>query len=136
MKRGQWALWEREHIPAPDGTPYLDRLRIVMTPWCSLYLHKIRQSDGDRARHDHPFVFWSWILRGCYVESVAFIGTPQQAAVKIRPRWSIHRHPLMVCHRIELVLPKTVTLVLTGRRRDGWGFYTEDGFVPWQEYDR
>jgi hypothetical protein len=33
-------------------------------------------------------------------------------------------------------------MVLTGRRRTAksghadWGFYTENGFVPWQEYNR
>lgn len=136
MKRGDWALLHREVIPAPDGEPYINRLRIVMTPLFSLYLHHIYVADGDRDRHDHPFWFASWILRGGYVESIADISDPFKAKVKARSRWSIHKHPLILCHRIELVAPKTVTLVLTGRRRDGWGFYTKEGFVPWQEYNR
>lgn len=131
-----WALLRTERIPAPDGTPYLDRLRIVATPWFSLYLHRIRQSDADRDRHDHPWPFVSFIVRGGYIESVAPTSDPQRAAIKARSAWRMHHHPLSICHRIELIIPGTVTLVLTGRRRDDWGFYTENGYVSWQEYER
>lgn len=137
MKRGNWGLLEPETIPAPDGSPYLSRLRIFMTPWVSLYLHKIHASDGDRARHDHPWSFWSLIVRGGYVESVAPVSDPFKAKLKAHTAGRAHRHPMSICHRIETIIPGTITLVLTGRRRDTWGFYTEDrGFVPWQDYER
>lgn len=131
-----WALMERQEIPAPDGTPYLSRLRIVATPLFCLYLHRIHASDGDRDLHSHPWSFVSMILRGGYIEVLASADDPKRGWVRARTRWSVHRHPFKLIHRIEIVAPGTVTLVLTGRRRDNWGFYTDNGFVPWQEYTR
>lgn len=136
MKRGEWAILHRETIPAPNGEPYIDRFRIVMTPFASLYIHHIHKSDEDRDLHDHPAGFISWILRGGYVERIADVRAPTITWVRSRARWSLHRHPLQLCHRIEVIAPRTVTLVLTGRRRQNWGFYTPSGYVSWERYER
>ena len=50
-------------------------------------------------------------------------------------RWSIHRMPLDVAHRITAVEPGTITLVLRGRKVRNWGFYMPTGWVPWEHYD-
>lgn len=53
-------------------------------------------------------------------------------------RWSIHRMPLDVAHRIARVEPGTVTLVLRGRKVRRWGFFmpaAEGGWVDWEDYD-
>ena len=52
-----------------------------------------------------------------------------------RRRWSIHRMPLDVAHRITDVEPGTVTLVFRTRKRREWGFYPPSGWVRWQDYD-
>lgn len=44
--------------------------------------------------------------------------------------------PLMAAHRINRLDPGTVSLVIAGRRTQKWGFYTEEGWIPWDQYDR
>lgn len=53
-------------------------------------------------------------------------------------RWSVHRMPLDVAHRIVRVEPGTVTLVLRGRKVRRWGFFLppdQGGWVDWEDYD-
>jgi hypothetical protein len=136
MRKGEWALLHREMIPNPDGSPYINRFRILMTPWFSMYLHHIYTADLDRDLHDHPFNFTSTILRGGYIESVANNADPKRTAIKGWPTWSAHKMPLTKCHRIELVQKNTVSLILVGRRRGSWGFYTDQGYVEHDQYFR
>ncbi len=42
---------------------------------------------------------------------------------------------LKACHRITAVDPGTLTLVLVGRQRRDWGFFTPEGFVPHNDYE-
>lgn len=136
----RWALWQWFDIP--DGTDptvvYLRRLRILATPWFGIYLHWIYLPDTDRHPHDHPWAFASLILRGGYTEQI-FTTRPVFSDLDIwrrRARRSLHRMSLGRAHRIVQLDPGTVTLVVHGRRRRTWGFWTGEGFVPWQEYDR
>lgn len=50
-------------------------------------------------------------------------------------RWSVHRMPLDVAHRITAVEPHTITLVLRGRKVRRWGFFMPNGWVDWEDYD-
>lgn len=50
-------------------------------------------------------------------------------------RWSVHRLPLTVAHRITSVRPNTVTLVIRGPKSRVWGFYPPEGFVDQHRYD-
>lgn len=53
-------------------------------------------------------------------------------------RWSVHRMPIDVAHRIVRTEPGTVTLVLRGRKVRRWGFFMppiEGGWVDWEAYD-
>lgn len=65
--------WFRKHVLGRsdvvfDGALYMNRWRVIHTPWFGVRVHKIVRSDGERALHDHPFSFVSLILRGGYVE--------------------------------------------------------------------
>lgn len=135
----RWALWRWYDIP--DGTDpdvvYLRRLRIVQTPYFGVYLHWIYLPDRDRDSHDHPWPFTSTVLRGGYTEEIF---APRARYLPTRtvfraPR-TTHRMRVDQAHRITTVLPRTVTLVVTGRRSRTWGFWTTDGFVPWTDYRR
>lgn len=136
----RWAIWKRFTIYKEDEI-YLDRLRLVQTPWFGVYLHKIYKPDEDRAVHDHPWAFASWVLRGGYTET--FVPAPRQwvsttghvSRSQTWRRWSFHRMGLQSAHQIVKVQPKTVTLVLVGRKKKDWGFWPEPGvFVRWQDY--
>lgn len=128
-------------IPCEDGLVYLVRLRIVQTPWFAVYLHDIHEPDGDRDPHNHPWAFVSVVLRGYYVERVY----PAPAARHVRKcywqerrwrRFSVHRMGQHSAHRITDAGPRLKTLIFTGPRASGWGFFTPSGFVPWQDYEK
>lgn len=118
---------------------YLRRLRILQTPWFALYLHFIFLSDEDRDPHDHPFVFWSWILRGGYTERLWDLVPGAYRSIECRyktwRRFSLHKMPLRHGHMIDYLKPGTITLVFCGPKTKGWGFYPETGYVPWQSYN-
>jgi hypothetical protein len=148
----RWAFMQKTTIPCEDGLVYLVRLRIVQTPWFAIYLHDLREPDRDRDPHDHPWTFWSVILRGGYTEKVwqprrgegvdrwtrsthpnGYFGPP----ATYRRRWlggSVHKMTMDKAHMIESVRPGTKSLVICGRRRRTWGFWTDRGFVTWQQY--
>lgn len=113
---------------------YLRRLRIAQTPWFALYLHFIYLPDEDRDPHDHPFTFWSLVVCGGYTERVWHRG--RVAATYTHRRGSVHRMPRDAAHTITHLTSPLVTLVFAGPKKQAWGFYTDAGFVPWQEYNR
>lgn len=132
----RWAFMRRFTIYKNDAI-YLDRLRIVQTPWFGVYLHRIEQPDLDRDPHDHPWTFGSLVLRGGYVERYhpfPHVARDLRVSVRTWARWTWHTMGTAAAHRILTVQPKTVTLVLVGRRVREWGFHTEGGFVPWRPY--
>lgn len=108
-----------------DGSVYLRRYKLVRSRWFNLYLHEILRSDADACFHDHPWWFWTLILRGGYVEHLpkgSFLRRPGR--LYFRPaRWA---------HRLDLHRPAW-TLVLTGPRRRRWGFHTRDGWHPFRQ---
>jgi hypothetical protein len=132
----RWALLKLFEVP--DATEpnlvYLRRLRAVQTPWFGIYLHWIYLPDRDRDPHDHPWPFVSWVLRGGYTETV--YTDRDTCAGYERSRWSAHRVGTEVAHSIDTLRPRTVTLVLVGRRCREWGFWTAKGWVHWRSYDR
>lgn len=144
----RWNLWTWADIPDArnPAAVYLRRLRVVQTPWFALYVHWIFKRDDDRDPHDHPFTFWSLILRGGYTERLFDIAPKKMrtftSTVKTWRRWSLHQMSRRQAHMVIGLQPGTVTLLLCGPKdnqadpKNEWGFYTERGFVPWSEYDR
>lgn len=139
-----WAFFKWFLIHSPDGKElYLKRLRVIQTPWFAFYIHWIYVADNDRHLHNHPWNFYSFIWRGGYVEEA----TTQPKAL-FDPNWWGHPQENVYTaghghwfgsnawHRIIHILPGTITLVFTGKRMRKWGFYTENGFVPWDQYER
>lgn len=142
----RWALLCLDRI-APAGKPgtYLSRVRIVSTPWASLYLHAIRQPDSDRALHDHPWSFFSLVLSGGYTETFAgdlddaqryAKGDPDRTVERTWRPGSIHRIRRDEYHAITSLRSGTAwTLLAVGPRRQGWGFATADGWVDHLAYE-
>lgn len=151
----RWAWFRRMVLRRADGIAYLDRLRIVQTPWFGLYLHRMDAPDPGVDLHDHPWPFVSLVLRGGYHEYRAYtrdaplfadLATAHPkgcapGATNHRRRWSIRRMRLDECHSIyRLDRPPTWTLMLVGRRVRDWGFYVPSsawrgGFVREDYYD-
>lgn len=138
----RWAFMQTLDILAKDdsGDVYLHRLRILQTPFFAFYLHDLNLPDSDRDPHDHPWNFTSIILRGGYTEEVfdnqyeCLEGAYRKPRRNTWKRWSIHKMTTEKAHRILTVEPKTVSLVIVGRRKRDWGFWTSQGWVAWQDY--
>lgn len=138
--RRRWAFNERFLIGAenPAG-PMLERWRLVQTPWFGIYVHFIYREDLDRDPHDHPWNFFSIVLRGVYEEErTADIRRPHKVDLRrfTDSSWlnRMHFFPLRSAHRIIWVMPGTVTLCIVGRKRRDWGFWTSYGWVEYRDY--
>jgi hypothetical protein len=139
LKR-RWALWQWIDIPSTEHPElvYLRRLRVVQTPWFSVLVHWINEPDAGRHPHDHPWPFCSFVLRGFYHEEVwpstnAFYKYRIPPLQHFHQRWSIHKMGLDAAHRIVLVSPRLMTLVLTGKRHYKFSFWTPDGQIPYDK---
>lgn len=95
-----------------------------------IYLHHIMRSDYDRALHDHPWPFTSFMLWGGYTEVVPFKGTSTAVVEHKYHAPAIIRHKATDRHRLILQAP-VWTLVFAGPREREWGFWTEQGWVKW-----
>lgn len=131
----RWSAMEWTDIPSKTNPElvYLRRLRVIQTPWWAVYVHWINEPDTDRDPHDHPWNFWSFILRGGYTEVIYERLHPIHTEQTWR-QYSWHRMPITKAHSITSVEPGLMTLVITGRRVRTWCFWTEEGLVPWRQY--
>jgi hypothetical protein len=116
------------------GYVYLRRLIVFKTPWCGIYVHWIYTPDGQRDPHNHPMNFWSFVLLGGYTEHRYKIS--HRALIgRRRSQGSIARTTTEDFHRIvRLWRTPTITILLTGRRAQEWGFLTKGGYIPAHEY--
>lgn len=139
-KSPNWAFMSRTVIYdlRQKDKVYLNRLRIVATPWFGVFVHRIMLPDNDRDPHDHPWNFWSFIIRGHYAEDVweATNKVPTMATIKERKRWSFHGMRMHSAHQIFEISSDLTTLVFTGPRKRVWGFWTKDGFITWDKYEK
>lgn len=126
----RWALLRWMDIPDADAPMlvYLRRLIIFKTPWFGIYLHWIFTTDEGRHPHNHPMVFWSMVLLGGYEEVVV---NPCAPGFQLRKRWgrfSVHSMGRNAYHAIRrLFRVPTLTLVVTFKRFDDWGYLTPFG---------
>lgn len=134
--RSRWDFgWRRSShfVIGKPGDPMLHRWRLLQTPWFGIYVHFIYREDLDRVPHDHPWAFWSLVLRGGYYEQLH--RRPGSGEYETMRRWrgQLHRFPLHWAHRIIAVMPGTVTLCIVGRKRRTWGFYDGPTWVDYRD---
>jgi hypothetical protein len=120
-KRKPFQFMSRFIIQTAQGGVYLDRLRLVQTPWFGVMLHKFLRPDSDPFVHDHPWAFLSIVLRGGYTEMRRDNKTHRYHRRHVR-FFNLKRrddaHYVMQLDRVP-----TWTLVFHGRRRRTWGFW-------------
>lgn len=148
--------WRKLDLKGPDGKPFLRRRGFDLRRGGGILLHRIDGPDPGLDLHDHPWWFVTLILRGGYIdeqsqvrEAIEFAQSAEQfelvdgeprgsvpRGVRRRwRRWSVHRMPLHVAHRIVHADPGTVTLVIRGPKVRRWGFYMPSGWIDWDQYD-
>jgi hypothetical protein len=129
-------LSSKPHFIIGGSDPYLYRWYLIpRNNKLNVYLHRFYRDDDDRALHDHPWWFISWMLWGGYFEV-----TPEGLRNR---RWlSVAYRPAIYQHRVVLrrqfphfgLMRSCWTLVITGPKRRTWGFWCPKGFVPWHEF--
>lgn len=133
--------WARRRDPdfviGEPGDPYLRRWYVLpRNRVFNVYLHEIRQSDDDRALHDHPWLNVSIVLSGRYTE-VLPIEQAQPSALDYSPH-GVYRVVRAVgsvvvrrpssAHRLEIDHGPCWSLFLTGPVWRAWGFRCAKGW--------
>lgn len=148
------ALPEPKIIRECEGdAPMLERFTLVRTPWGSLRLHHFVRGDDDRATHDHPWSYLTFVLAGGYVEirpsrsvrALVSIGSALSTSrlieatlerFRVRPGMLLYR-PAWWIHRIELAPGRDAwTLIWMSKKSREWGFFTPTGWLHWRQYYR
>lgn len=129
--RRRWGL-DRSTVYVSDER-YLDRWIVYLNGY-TLRLHRFWRGDDDRASHDHP---WAWFVTfplGMYVEKIFVQGNYIKHRFVVP--WRFHYRPGDFEHYVVRgVKVPWYTVVVTGPKRQGWGFYPEPGkFVPYKEW--
>lgn len=128
----RWGVWLWTFTPSG----YITRLHIVKTPWFAVMLHWINGPDPEPDMHDHPVTFLSVILRGGYQEYASIQFSKLRSFVGYRRcRWFNFIRAGKHVHQIVSVKPNTLTLCFVGPKVREWFFHTDDGLVPWREYN-
>lgn len=136
-----WAFMTRFNVPNFDNPDinYLERLRIIQTPWWAVYLHRLGTPDSRPTLHDHPWSFLSIILWGGYFERRLDTKTRK---VRIKHRRFINIMRRDDAHSIHtLDRTPTWTLLFVGKRRRTWGYlrpipFSNRGEWYWTPFDR
>lgn len=117
-----------------NGRPYIERYYLGTIFGVTFYLHRYLDPDGDRDRHDHP---WLWSvgipLTGGYTEERVRWLDPKHGPVCVmrKIRWLMPNFIMAAAaHRIASVKPNTWTLFFHYKRVKGWGFFKHTPGTP------
>jgi len=124
-----------------ENEPYLERYYLFLRererfPF-NVFLHKFLKSDPDDV-HDHPWPYFTVILRGGYYEWIPQFDSAGRKFGEIG-HWRGPGHFRLSSatsyHRIELDPDVTCwTLFCPGPRQRDWGFLVRNRWVQWQQY--
>ena len=124
-----------------DNEPYLERYYVFLKDrkWFpfNVFVHKFLRSDPDDV-HDHPWGYFTLILRGGYWEWIPQLDAQGHKLVEIA-HWRGPGH-FRICsansyHRIELDPSVTAwTLFIPGPHRRDWGFLVRDQWIHNEQY--
>lgn len=118
---------------------YLDRWILYVNGY-TLRLHRFWRGDDDRASHTHP---WAWFVTfpicHWYWEHVYHQG--KRIGTRTVRGWRFHYRGGDFEHYVASgcgcdKYPTWWTIVITGPKRSGWGFWPSPGkFVPHTEWE-
>jgi hypothetical protein len=100
-----------------EECPYLIRWKIE-TPAGSIRLHHWLGPDDDRAHHDHPWAFRTFVIKGGYTDWSPE-GSQHLKAPATQKREAIHRHTVVPD------LGGAWTVIVTGPKIRSWGFWAD-----------
>ena len=153
LRRGPLA----PEVIGPPACPIMHRWTLLKVRGRKLLLHHFLPNADDRAEHDHPAPFWTFVLRGGYDDQVPcptcdgtgddWLGRPRlggcgtcqgyrdvagdrMRAGMLRRRAATYRH------RTRVLPSGAWTLVWMGRKERPWGFWKDGRWWPWREHEK
>lgn len=116
-----------KEIRSKKGELHFKRWSILSTKWFNIYLHYINKADEDKDFHDHPWSFWSIILKGGYIE---YNRDGKVRRTFLHSCYRKKEYP----HKIGELIKPTWSLVITGKGGRKWGYHTKSGWVDFETY--
>jgi len=121
--------------------PYLERYYVFLKDrtWFpfNIFVHKFLKSDPDHL-HDHPWPYFTLILKGGYYEWVPYYDNDNKKMTEIC-KWRGPGH-FRICkatsyHRIDLNPAVTAwTLFIPGPQKREWGFLVRNKWIHNNDY--
>lgn len=134
MQLGTIEILGRKFVGGREN-PLLIRYILFRFKAFGIYVHHLMRSDFDRALHDHPWPFVSFIVKNGYVEEHDHTNDRTKVQVQHLPGNVILR-PAEWRHRVILEPGVTAwTLVIVGRRCRPWGFHLPSGWCWWRKHN-
>ena len=128
-----------KEIRSKAGVLHFRRWRFLELPFFRVYLHNILKADEDKHEHDHPWSFYSLILKGGYTEALTLdVWGPFKSYLLEHGVGSIIHRKAKDSHQIRsLKNDKPVwSLVFAYGFERPWGYNTEAGWIDKDEYRR
>ncbi len=121
-------IFLNKEIISKEGILHFRRWTVFSCYYFSIYIHQIFKADEDLHLHNHPWNYCSIILYGSYIERNQFYDTimkPLSVSIQKAQRF----------HKIKEMLSKQcISLFITGKKYNEWGYDTENGFIDHKTY--
>ena len=86
--------------------------------------HRWFRSDDKRFMHNHPWYFWTFVLKGSYTDVSGSMENPIRQIMKAG---TLKFRPANHTHYADVPKGGAWTLLFTGRKKQKWGFFIKPG---------
>ncbi len=126
---------KRFEVPDYDDPKAVSRTRwrIIHTPWFGIYLHRWNKPDPRPTFHNHPWNFFSIILRGVYSERRLSDDKKHWILAVVKWLNIVKRTDF---HTVFEVRPGTLSLMFVGKTHEDWGYWLDDRERGYVNYDQ
>lgn len=115
-------------IRSKEGHIHFRRWRLIEFFGRGIYLHHFTRADQDKHLHDHPWNFYSLVLKGGYIEKTI-------SGDVIRKPGNFGYIPGEKFHQIKsLPTGSSWTLIFRGKRFREWGYLVDGKWMEHQKY--
>lgn len=112
--------------------PYFHRT-ILDFGFFSIRIHEWHSDDDHRAYHDHPYWFWTFVLKGGYTDVAPSSNGIEEVYDMLRAP-AVRYRAAEYKHSVQNVIPGTITILLTGKPFRRWGFWVNGKLIKRDKY--
>lgn len=117
-----------KEIKSKTGILHFRRWQILWTPWFSIWIHGIYSADKDEHLHNHPWDYFSLVLKGSFLEET-------ESGTKIMRPLSYVKRDGSEFHKIKILFtPKVYTLFITSPPKRDWGYKVKGKIIQHDIY--